>query len=146
VVHGLCGLDPRLQVEVGAEVPVVYHGDAELLRRVIENLVSNAIKHTPRDGRLRVDVASTPACVRIAVRDEGPGVPPNARERIFERFSATGLSTESGRHSVGLGLAFCKYAVEAHGGTIRVESAQPRGSTFIVELPWSTPIIPRASR
>jgi two-component system, sensor histidine kinase and response regulator len=116
-------------------VPVVCECDSELLRRIIENLISNAIKHTAPGSHITVEVSGASKCVRIAVQDEGPGVPPDAREQIFERYSAKGLLARGGQHSVGLGLAFCKLATEAHGGRVWVEDAQPHGSRFVVELP-----------
>jgi signal transduction histidine kinase len=135
VVHALGTLDPTRHMEVRARMPVVCQCDPELMRRIIENLVSNAVKHTPLGGNVVVEVASTPSCVRLSVQDEGPGVPRESRARIFERYSAPGLRAQSGHHSVGLGLAFCKLAVEAHDGKIWVEDAPPGGSRFVVELP-----------
>jgi signal transduction histidine kinase len=114
---------------------MVVNGDADLLRRVLENLVSNGIKHTPSGGRLRITVHRTSPSIRVAVQDEGPGVPAEARARIFERFGALAARKDQTYHSVGLGLAFCKLAVEAHGGSIGVDSAVPRGSVFWFELP-----------
>lgn len=115
--------------------PVMASCDAGLVRRVIENLVSNGIKHTPPGAKLTIEVRSLPNRVRIAVRDEGPGVPAEARQRIFEKFGAVAVRKDSTYHSVGLGLAFCKLAVEAQGGTIGVEDAVPHGSIFAFELP-----------
>ena len=135
VVRSLRAVDPMRRLDVIARVPVVCDCDAELLRRVIENLVSNALKHTPPEGHVLVRVASGDGCVRLSVQDEGSGIPKDSRERIFERYSASGMRAQSGHHSVGLGLAFCKLAVGAHGGRIWVENAVPRGSIFIVELP-----------
>ena len=135
VVRSLRAVDPTRRLDVIARVPVVCDCDAELLRRVIENLVSNALKHTPPEGHVLVRVASGDGCVRLSVQDEGSGIPKDSRERIFERYSASGMRAQSGHHSVGLGLAFCKLAVGAHGGRIWVENAVPHGSTFIVELP-----------
>ena len=135
VVRSLRAVDPTRRLDVIARVPVVCDCDAELLRRVIENLVSNALKHTPPEGHVLVRVASGDGCVRLSVQDEGSGIPKDSRERIFERYSASGMRAQSGHHSVGLGLAFCKLAVSAHGGRIWVENAVPHGSTFIVELP-----------
>jgi signal transduction histidine kinase len=135
VTRALGALDPTRQITLHARMPVVCECDAELIRRIIENLVSNAIKHTASGGHILVEVSSRPACVHIAVEDDGPGVPEHARDRIFERYSAAGMHTRTGAHSVGLGLAFCKLATAAHGGNIRVEDVAPRGSRFIVELP-----------
>lgn len=115
--------------------PVVASCDAGLVRRVIENLVSNGIKHTPAGAKLTIEVKALPGRVRVAVQDEGSGVPPEARQRIFEKFGAVAVRKDSAYHSVGLGLAFCKLAVEAHGGTIGVADAVPHGSIFAFELP-----------
>jgi signal transduction histidine kinase len=108
---------------------------ASEVRRVMENLVSNGIKHTPRGGRLRIRLESGVSTVRVAVEDEGAGVPADLRDRIFEKFGAVEVRQNSSYHSVGLGLAFCRLAVEAHGGTIGVTDAVPHGSVFTVELP-----------
>ncbi|HEV3061780.1 MAG TPA: HAMP domain-containing sensor histidine kinase [Vicinamibacterales bacterium] len=109
--------------------------DPELTRRIIENLVSNAMKHTPIKGRVRVVVSGSRSSASIAIHDEGPGVPLEKRTRIFEPYSAERLRSVTGYESSGLGLAFCKLAVEAQGGAIRIEDGTPRGSIFVVELP-----------
>ncbi|MEO7457907.1 MAG: HAMP domain-containing sensor histidine kinase, partial [Gemmatimonadaceae bacterium] len=135
VAHALAPLDPSRHIEVRAGEPVTCECDAELLRRITENLVSNALKHTEPGGHVVVDVSSAHACVRIAVEDDGPGIPETERTQIFERYSAKGLRARNGQHSVGLGLAFCKLATAAHGGRIWVEAVTPHGSRFVVELP-----------
>jgi signal transduction histidine kinase len=131
----LAGIEADRTIEVVAAAPVIATCDAALIRRVLENLVSNGIKHTPRGGRLRIRVEPCAAGVRVAVEDEGPGVPAAARERIFQKFGAVEVRHDSAYHSVGLGLAFCRLAVEAHGGTIGVSDAVPHGSVFAFELP-----------
>jgi signal transduction histidine kinase len=74
--------------------------------------------------------------VRIAVQDEGPGIRADMRNRIFEKYAVgQPLHADSGHQSTGLGLAFCKLAAEAHGGSIHIEDATPRGAVFVVELP-----------
>ena len=138
VVRAMQVMEPGRQLEVRAPVAMTWYCDPELIRRVIENLVSNAMKHSPSRGRIWVDVEQTPDWMRIAVQDEGSGIPLEARARVFERYSATRATTPEGRHSVGLGLAFCQLAVGAHGGTLRIESAEPQGSIFVVELPNSS--------
>ncbi len=135
VARTLAPLDPSRHIEVRASVPVICTCDAGLLRRIIENLLSNAIKHAPEGGHVVVEVTHTGANVRIIVEDDGPGVPPKDRHRIFERYSAKSSRALSGHHSVGLGLAFCRLATAAHGGRIWVEEAHPHGSRFVVELP-----------
>jgi signal transduction histidine kinase len=122
-------------IDVVPSGPVIASCDAGLVRRVIENLVSNGIKHTPQGGRLTIEVKPLQGRVRVAVQDEGEGVPEEIRGRIFEKFGAVAVRKDRAYHSVGLGLAFCKLAVEAHGGTIGVEDAVPHGSIFAFELP-----------
>ena len=109
--------------------------DGALVRRVIDNFVTNALRHTPAGSPIRISVARCEGRVRVAVHDQGRGVPPEARERIFEKFGMVEVRQESAYHSVGLGLAFCKLAIEAHGGTIGVDPGVPAGSTFWFELP-----------
>ena len=99
------------------------------------NLVSNGFKHTPDGSPLRISIARKPDGVRVEVRDHGSGVAPDNRARIFEKFGSVEAHREHSYHSAGLGLAFCKLAVEAHGGSIGVDPGVPNGSTFWFELP-----------
>ena len=131
----LAPMDPQRTIEVDCPAPVEVAGDTGLLRRVMENLVSNAFKHTPSGGRVRIAVDGRTERARITVQDEGAGVPVEARQRIFEKFGTVAARQDGSYHSAGLGLAFCKLAVEAHGGAIGVEAVEPHGSLFWVELP-----------
>jgi signal transduction histidine kinase len=131
----LAGLDPTRDIEVETQGPTETACDRGIVERVLENLVSNAIKHTPGGGRIRISVAAGHQRVRVAVRDDGPGVPREARDKIFEKFGTVAVRQARTFHSAGLGLAFCKLAVEAHGGTIGVDNVEPRGSSFWLELP-----------
>ncbi len=131
----LAGLEPDRVITLVPSGPARANCDAAIVRRVLENLVSNGIKHTPRGGKLTIEVTSMPGRVRVAVRDEGQGVPAEAKQRIFEKFGSAIVRRDAAYHSVGLGLAFCRLAVEAHGGTIGVEDAVPHGSVFAFELP-----------
>jgi signal transduction histidine kinase len=107
--------------------------DRDLLRRVLENLVDNAIRHAPEGSKIRLEGSRTGHVTELRVADAGGGIPSDQRERIFERFFQ--VRDESGtRGNRGLGLAFCKLAVEAHGGAIRIEDANP-GAIFCVTLP-----------
>lgn len=121
------------------EIPsaLVVRCDADIVKRVLENLVGNAIKHTPAGVGLVVGVGRNGDRARVEVRDQGPGVPPDASERIFEKFETLATRAEQKYDSVGLGLAFCKLAVEGHGGKIGVLPGVPRGSVFWFELPVS---------
>jgi two-component system sensor histidine kinase/response regulator len=110
--------------------------DASLFQRVLENLVSNAIKFSPRDSRVDLKVDYPQAALRIQVQDQGPGVAEEHRDRIFEKFEIVALNRRD-VPQVGLGLAFCKMVVEAHGGQITVTDNQPSGASFVIELPDS---------
>jgi signal transduction histidine kinase len=122
-----------LELDVAGSVPV--RCDRSIVQRVLENLVGNAVKHTPGGGRITVSATSGTELVRVAVRDEGPGVPAEARSRIFEKFGTLAARRDQQYHSAGLGLTFCKLAVEAHGGSIGVDDGTPAGSVFWFELP-----------
>jgi K+-sensing histidine kinase KdpD len=116
-------------------VAVICECDVALTRRIIENLLSNAIRRTMPDGHIAVSVSHGKQRVRLVVEDKGPSIPAEDCERIFERSPSQGMYKSSGHHSLCVGLAFCKLAVTAHGGSIRVEEAHPRGNRFVVELP-----------
>lgn len=127
----------RLESDVPLTLPTVW-ADAGLIERVLQNLIGNAIKFTPIDGRVKVSVELARAekkgpnkQVRVSISDTGPGIPSELQERLFQKFVA-GRHAESGS---GLGLAFCKLAVEAHKGRIWVESEPERGATFAFTLP-----------
>lgn len=121
---------PRYEViiESPEQVPIVC--DGKLMFRVVENLVSNGLKHSPAGKPLRVRVMPEAARVRVAVDDEGPGVPLEYQSKIFEKFGAVQAPADGRYRSVGLGLALCKLAVAAHGGEIGVDSMPGKGSSF----------------
>ena len=133
--------DVALQAQVPEALPLL-HIDIDKVRRVFINLLDNALRFTPSGGRVVVQAAPEPGGrhVRVTVTDSGPGIPPDARARIFERF-ATGLTglPQRGRKGLGLGLTFCRLAVEAHGGRIWVEDAPGGGAAFIFTLPVAEP-------
>src|SRR3954470_12490829 len=135
VASALSALEPDRRIDVDTVGAVIANCDAGLIRRVLENLISNAIKHTASGGAVHISLVASPSGVRVAVQDEGKGVPLEARLRIFDKFGAIAARRDNEYHSVGLGLAFCKLAVEAHGGTIGVEDGKPRGSVFAFTLP-----------
>jgi two-component system phosphate regulon sensor histidine kinase PhoR len=115
------------------ESPLPVIGDAERLERAIGNLVANAIKFTPAGGSVTVLVSRAADDVTISVRDTGIGIEPEELDRVFERF----FKADRGRGSsgTGLGLAIVKHIVQAHAGTVSVESQPGRGSTFTMRLP-----------
>ena len=105
--------------------------DRDLMQRVLANLVENAIRHAPEGSEIRVRAAPAAAGFELSVADTGPGVPPELRDQVFDRFVSGG---HSGRTNRGLGLAFCKLAVAAHGGTITIDDAHP-GAIFRIAIP-----------
>lgn len=127
----------RIRVSVttpeSGELPSVV-GNAERLGQVLVNLLHNAIKFSPEGGPVEVRLERVPEGVRLAVRDEGIGIPREAQARIFERFYKVDRTRGRGG-GTGLGLAIARHVVEAHGGRIWVESAEGHGSTFFVVLP-----------
>jgi signal transduction histidine kinase len=115
-------------------------GDRELLMQMILQLGGNAVKFTPKGGRVTIALGGDEKCVRLAVADTGIGIPPQEIGRIFERFYQIdgGLSRRFG--GTGLGLAICKSVAEWHGGHIGVQSRLGQGSCFTVELPLEAPV------
>jgi signal transduction histidine kinase len=114
--------------------------DAEKIARVLTNLIDNAIKFTPPSGQVRVTAEALPTdlagkvWVRCAIIDTGPGIPDEYRDKVFERFFQVSGIVGS-RSGSGLGLSFCKLAIEAHGGKIWVENLPEGGSAFYFTLP-----------
>ena len=113
---------------IAPDEPVVTQIDGVLIEQVLVNLLENAARHGGINPRVQLSVSTQDHHAVIRVSDNGPGIPPEEQERIFERFQK-GNST-----GFGLGLAICKAAVEAHGGEIRVEPGS-EGATFTITLP-----------
>jgi signal transduction histidine kinase len=122
---------PRLTSVIVPEVPDVV-ADADLLRRVFDNLLMNVVVHAGRDAAVTLRAERSADVVRFSVTDDGPGVPAADADRIFEPFVT--LTSTGSRRSHGLGLAYCRAAVAAMGGRISVEP-DDKGATFVVELP-----------
>jgi signal transduction histidine kinase len=125
------------------EIPVVtsmppslpaIRGDRGRLRQVFANLIDNAVKYSPEGGEVRVTASSDDGALRIAVRDEGPGIPLDQQARIFEKFGRVDLPGAS-KPGTGLGLFIARSIAEAHGGTLEVTSGPEPGSTFTLTLP-----------
>ncbi len=113
----------------------MLHADAEVLRRVFANLISNAVKHTRDNGRIQLEARVVPGeLIEIAVHDDGEGMPQEDLERIFNDFERSRV-TNTTRFDTGMGLAFCKLAIEQHGGRIWAASERGRGSSFFFTLP-----------
>ena len=126
--------EKHVEIEEHIEsVPDVI-GDPVKLSWVISNLLGNALRYTPAGGTIKVSTVGSKQATRLEVADSGPGIPPEMRDYIFERFAQYG-SDGLEKGSAGLGLSIVKEIVEAHGGRIFVENANSHGSRFIVEIP-----------
>ncbi|MBN2003325.1 MAG: cyclic nucleotide-binding domain-containing protein [Anaerolineae bacterium] len=125
---------PEIKTEFPEVLPLVT-ADLEKIERVIQNLLDNALKHTPSKGRITIAIKPDGDHVTVSINDTGIGIPRKERERIFERFSQVG-DTKTQRSGFGLGLTFCKLAIRAHDGDIWAEEgANGVGSRFIFTLP-----------
>lgn len=137
-IRSMRSLAESRHVTVTAEAPeaaLIIAGDEALLRRLLLNLLDNALKHAPANSTVFVQLASDAHDVRLTVRDEGPGVPDSLRTRLFQRFVHGDDSPESrARSGAGLGLAIAEAIAHAHGGRIRLLDAT-NGATFEVRLP-----------
>ena len=127
----------RLQLSVPTR-PLSVLGDPNRLAQVVGNLLSNAIKYSPEGGVVEVVGERENGAVRVTVRDSGVGIPGEQHDRIFTKFFRGDAAT-SGIAGSGLGLAFARAVVEAHGGNMGFSSSEGRGSTFYLELPTSNP-------
>jgi signal transduction histidine kinase len=126
------GRDQTLVVRVAEGLPPAWI-DADMIRRVLINLLENAVKYTPMSGRVEVGASLEDELIRVYIQDNGQGIPEAESERIFDKF--TRLKNKTGASGLGVGLAFCKLAVQGHGGRIWVEPAPERGSKFLFTLP-----------
>lgn len=129
---GMEGRKQHLTVHYDDALPPLSM-DVDMIRRVVINLMDNAVKYTPPQGNIEIGAQRDNDQVRIWVKDNGLGIPAEDRERIFEKFAR--LKSENSPSGLGLGLSFCRLAIEAHGGRIWVESAPGTGATFIFTLP-----------
>jgi signal transduction histidine kinase len=107
--------------------------DPDLISRVLQNLIGNALKFTGPDGEVKIRLGHEDGHIHVSVQDNGPGVAPEYHQRIFEKFGQ--VKDAANRVGTGLGLTFCRLAIEAHNGAIGVTSELGKGSTFWFELP-----------
>lgn len=128
-------LSHNLTIRVDCPEDLVVEMDREKCRVILDNLISNAVKFSPEYGEITVSVARSQAGIRMEVVDEGPGVPPEERDRIFELFYLSDPPASSQSRGTGVGLALVRAYVEAHGGKVSVESTRGNGAKFSVTIP-----------
>jgi len=144
---GICvesGPDCRIEFSIDVEPDLTVTTDRDALQRILTNLLDNAIRHTPPDGRIRVGAKQIDDDVELVVQDTGSGIPAEHLSRVFERFYRVdpGRSREEG--GTGLGLSIVKHLVETQRGTVDLDSALGRGTTVRIRLPrgsTATPIL-----
>lgn len=135
-----------LEMPPATPVPAWVNGNAQRLEQVFTNLLENALKYTPRGGRVRARVRTSPREVSVDVEDTGVGIPAQHLPRVFERFYRVDRSRSREMGGTGLGLSIVKHVLRAHGGQVSVTSEEGRGSTFTVTLPrLADPDRPRAT-
>jgi signal transduction histidine kinase len=131
--------DVRLDVDATADAP--FEGDEMLLRRLVLNLIENAIKYTPPGGRIDVRLCAGHGTYRFEVEDNGAGVPAELHSRIFDRFVRGDAARSHAHHEfssgAGLGLPIARWIAEAHGGRVELERTSAAGSLFVLTLPRS---------
>ncbi len=142
VVGLLTPLFDKKQISCTTDVPEnmpVFPADPEKIRQVLTNLLSNALKFTPAQGKIRISAKNQSEFVEITVKDSGMGIPEDQKEAVFERFRQvkSGREVVTGQKGTGLGLAIAKGNVEAHGGRIWIESELGKGTTVHFTLPVS---------
>ena len=125
-----------IAVRVSVEPPdLEVSGDPERIHQVVANLLDNAIRHSPASGSVVLRAAARAGQVSIEVHDQGPGIPPEDTDRVFERFYRADRARSSTDGGSGLGLSIARWIVDLHGGAIRAEPNTPRGTRMVVSLP-----------
>jgi two-component system sensor histidine kinase KdpD len=137
-----CLDDHPVRVEISPDLPLVWIDDV-LFEQVVWNLVENAVKYTPAGGPIDLEASVQDSVLVLRVRDQGPGLAPDERDRVFEKFYRG--KNAVGRPGAGLGLAICRGIVQAHGGTVQVETAEGGGALFVVRVPMNgaPPVVER---
>ena len=135
----------EIELAVGRHSHAVVFGDENLLVTAVHNLISNAVRYSPDTTRVGIGTRLRDGVVEIAVTDQGPGIPPEDLDRVFERFYRVDQARSRSTGGTGLGLAIVKHAVQNHGGEVRVWSQPGHGSTFTIRLPEAEHLSPEPS-
>ena len=128
-------LGVTLRDTIAPDIPAELQVDAELLRRILANLIHNALKYTPSGGSVGVDVRMHGESLQFEISDTGIGIAAKHLGRLFEKYYRVEGGDQAARRGSGLGLYFCRLAVEAHGGTIRVSSEIDKGTKIVFDIP-----------
>ena len=135
-VGAVLGIANEKRIEIVSEPTAIrLRADEERLVQVMVNLLSNSIKYSPPGSTVKITASSNDSFVEVRVTDQGCGIAPEAQRRIFERFELSDSSDRKEKGGTGLGLAICKLIIEAHGGSIGVESEAGKGSSFWITVP-----------
>jgi signal transduction histidine kinase len=139
-VRGMRSVAQARGVELTCSAPedMVIVADEELIHRLALNLVENAVKFTPKGGRVDVAVHAENGVCAIRVTDTGVGIAPTDQQRIFERFFRGDRARPQNAGGAGLGLPIARWIAEVHGGELRLEHSDAGGSVFVAALPWGT--------
>jgi signal transduction histidine kinase len=130
------GEDRRVRLKVCVQPgDLRANGDPERVHQVVANLLENAVRHSPPDGRVWLSAYDLDGATAIEVADEGPGIPEHEAQHVFDRFHRVDAARSAGAGGTGLGLSIARWIVDAHGGAIRVERREPHGCRMVVELP-----------
>jgi two-component system, NtrC family, sensor histidine kinase KinB len=124
-----------LRVEIEKELPAIQV-DRDMIARVLINLLDNAVKYTPNEGLIALQARKAGGMIEFSIHDSGPGIPPEEREAVFNRFYR--MRADQKKSGFGLGLSFCKLAVEAHGGKIWIDESIGKGTRFVFQLPFES--------
>jgi signal transduction histidine kinase len=136
VVEEVRAVPGTTRVEVVVDEPgLAAHADPERLHQVVANLVHNAVRHSPAEGTVEVSARRRTGGVEIAVSDDGPGIPEEDTQRVFERFYRADAARTASDGGAGLGLAIARWIVEMHGGEIHPEARLPHGCRMVVTIP-----------
>jgi two-component system OmpR family sensor kinase len=139
-------IQPGRPITLRADVPVIVDADAERLRQVLDNLIGNALQHTPRGSAVTVTVQEQAGQAQLTVADHGPGMTADQASHVFERFYRTDRTRSRARGGTGLGLSIAAALTAAHAGTITVDTRPGRGAAFRVRLPLATAASETAGR
>ena len=131
-------IQPGRRISLRADAPVIVDGDAGRLRQVADNLIGNALQHTPLDSAITVTVQDQAGHAQLTVADDGPGMTADQASRVFERFYRTNRARSRARGGTGLGLSIAAALTAAHDGTIAIDTEPGLGATFQVSLPLAS--------